>query len=257
VTPSAQEETIVSADTATVELSVVIPAFNEAARIAGALDAVHLYLVDRGVSHEIIVADDGSRDATASIVSEFAAQRGSSVRLISLGVNQGKGAALRAGVAATRGRRVLMVDADQATPISELAKLEAAFCNGVSIVTGSRALATSRITRSQSRLRVLLGRAGNLWIRSWAVPGVHDTQCGFKLFEGDLARHLFKLSRENRFGIDVEILCLARRRMRLPITEVGVEWRHQSGSKVRLRDYVDVFIKVPRIVVSVLSLPSA
>src|SRR5262249_31671878 len=82
------------------------------------------------------------------------------------------------------------------------------------------------------------------WIRSLAVPGVHDTQCGFKLFEGDIARDLFALSRESRFGIDIEILCLARRRLSLNVSEVGIHWQHRSGSKVRVRDYLDVLLKV-------------
>ncbi|MCU1282807.1 MAG: Dolichol-phosphate mannosyltransferase in lipid-linked oligosaccharide synthesis cluster, partial [bacterium] len=107
------------------------------------------------------------------------------------------------------------------------------------------------VTRPQSALRVLLGRAGNLWIRSLAVPGVHDTQCGFKLFDGEIARSLFARCREERFGIDIEVLCLARRKLGLEIAEVGVHWEHQDGSKVRWKDYVDVLVKVPRIVWSV------
>jgi len=108
------------------------------------------------------------------------------------------------------------------------------------------------VTRPQSALRVMLGRAGNLWIRSLAVPGVHDTQCGFKLFDGDVARQLFARCHEDRFGIDIEVLCLARRKLGLDIAEVGVRWEHQEGSKVRWNDYLDVFVKVPRILWSVL-----
>jgi dolichyl-phosphate beta-glucosyltransferase len=173
------------------------------------------------------------------------------VRLIRLERNRGKGAALRAGVLATRGRRVLVMDADLATPIEELAALEAALDQGAQIAAGSRAVATANITRSQSRLRVLLGRAGNLWIQALAVPGIRDTQCGFKLFEGEIARRLFAIAREDRFGIDIEVLCLANRRFGATVAEVGVRWEHQDGSKVRWKDYVDVFVKVPRIVWSV------
>jgi dolichyl-phosphate beta-glucosyltransferase len=141
-----------------------------------------------------------------------------------------------------------MMDADLATPIDELPKLERALTHGARVATGSRALPTSNVTRPQSPLRVTLGRAGNLWIRSLAVPGIHDTQCGFKLFEGALARKLFGLAQENRFGIDIEVLCLASRHLRVPVAEVGVRWEHQDGSKVRWQDYIDVFVKVPRIV---------
>ena len=231
----------------------MIPAYNEATRIERTLDRTVEFLETCGETWELIVSDDGSRDETAGIVRRYMQAHGDArVRLVALPENRGKGAALRAGVAASLGERVLLMDADLATPIEELAHLTAALDGGFKVATGSRAVATSNVTRPQSVLRVLLGRAGNLWIRSLAVPGVHDTQCGFKLFEGEVARQLFALCREDRFGIDIEVLCLARRRLGLPIAEVGVRWEHQEGSKVKWRDYVDVFVKVPRIVWSVL-----
>jgi dolichyl-phosphate beta-glucosyltransferase len=230
--------------------------YNEAARIERTLDRVTGFVSSRADSWptwELVVADDGSSDDTAAIVQRYIETHGHErIRLVQLRPNQGKGAALRAGVAATRGARVLLTDADLATPIEDLDTLSRALDNGVKVATGSRAVPTSNVIRPQSPVRVFLGRAGNLWIRSLAVPGVHDTQCGFKLFEGDVARQLFALSRENRFGIDIEILCLARRRFGMSIAEVGVRWEHQSGSKVRWRDYADVFFRVPRIVWSVI-----
>jgi dolichyl-phosphate beta-glucosyltransferase len=236
----------------TIRLSIVIPAYNEASRIERTLDRSVEFLDGRGESWEIVVADDGSRDETPTIVERYIRSHGNArVRLVALPHNRGKGAALRAGVAATRGERVLLMDADLATPIEELEALSRALDEGFKVATGSRAVATSNVTRPQSGLRVLLGRAGNLWIRSLAVPGVHDTQCGFKLFEGDVARDLFARCREERFGIDIEVLCLARRKLGLEIAEVGVHWEHQEGSKVRWKDYFDVLVKVPRIVWSV------
>jgi len=235
-----------------IRLSVVIPAFNEASRIERTLDRTVEYLNGRGETWEIVVADDGSRDHTPEIVQRYIQSHGeSAVRLVALGENSGKGAALRAGVAVTRGQRVLLMDADLATPIEELEALSRALDGGYKVAAGSRAVGSSNVTRPQSALRVMLGRAGNLWIRSLAVPGVHDTQCGFKLFDGDVARELFARCREDRFGIDIEVLCMARRRFGLDIAEVGVHWEHQQGSKVRWKDYVDVFVKVPRIVWSV------
>jgi len=240
---------------ATPRLSVVIPAYNEASRIERTLDRTVAFLEGHppgAESWEIVVADDGSADETALIVQRYIKSHGDArVRLVALPQNRGKGAALRAGVAATRGARVLLMDADLATPIEELVPLSRALDDGFKVAAGSRAVGSSQVTRPQSALRVLLGRAGNLWIRSLAVPGVHDTQCGFKLFDGDVARQLFALCHEDRFGIDIEVLCLARRRMGLPIAEIGVHWEHQEGSKVKWKDYVDVFMKVPRIVWSV------
>jgi glycosyltransferase involved in cell wall biosynthesis len=236
-----------------IQLSVVVPAYNEASRIERTLDRAVAFLDGRDHDWELIVVDDGSRDETSLIVRRYISTHGDHrVRLVRLPANRGKGAALRAGVAASRGVRVLIMDADLATPIEELETLSRALENGVKIATGSRAVKSANVTRPQSTMRVLLGRAGNLWIRTLAVPGVHDTQCGFKLFDGDVARQLFGLAREDRFGIDIEVLCLARRKLKLEIAEVGVHWEHQEGSKVKWRDYVDVFVKVPRIVWSVL-----
>ena len=244
-----------------IELSVVIPAFNEAARIERGLEHVTRFLEARHIGWEIIVVDDGSRDSTSLIVQRFIAGQPASAAprtsLVRLDANRGKGAALRAGVAASRGARVLTMDADLATPIEELDVLERALQAGARVATGSRAVASSNVTRPQSALRVLLGRAGNLWIRSLAVSGVHDTQCGFKLFDGEVARTLFALSREDRFGIDIEVLCLAQRHLGLTVAEVGVHWEHQDGSKVRWKDYLDVFVKVPRIVWSVMRIKSS
>jgi dolichyl-phosphate beta-glucosyltransferase len=234
-------------------LSIVIPAYNEAARIELALDRVLAFVAERALEAEVVVVDDGSSDSTSLIVQRFIAghPRGRVV-LLRMGVNRGKGAALRAGVAASRGGRILLMDADLATPIEELDRLWAALDAGAHVAVASRAIAGANITRSQSRLREWSGRAGNLWIQALAVPGIQDTQCGFKLFEGEWGRRLWSQSHEERFGVDVEVLCLARRRFHLEIAEVGVRWEHRDGSKVKVRDYFDVFLKVPLILWSVM-----
>ena len=235
------------------DLSVVIPAYNEASRIDRSLEQTVEYLRARAGTFEIIVVDDGSSDQTRLVTQHFVSGHAHEpIQLIALQPNQGKGAALRAGVARTTGRRVLVMDADLATPLVELEHLWSELERGAQVVTGSRALVTSNVTRPQSHLRVYLGRAGNLWIRALAVPGIHDTQCGFKLFDGDVARTLYGAAREDRFGIDIEILCLALRRFHYKVSEVGVHWEHQDGSKVRPRDYLDVLVKVPQIVWSVM-----
>jgi dolichyl-phosphate beta-glucosyltransferase len=197
---------------------------------------------------EVIVVDDGSRDRTADIVEELSRELDERrLSVLRLAKNQGKGGAQRAGVARSLGGRVLLMDADLATPIEELDPLWKAIDRGADIAIGSRALMTSNVTRSQSLPRALLGSAGNLWIRFFAVPGIYDTQCGFKLFRGDLARKLFALGRENRFAIDIELLCMAQRVFHADIAEIGVRWEHQDLSSVRWRDYVDVLSRVARI----------
>jgi glycosyltransferase involved in cell wall biosynthesis len=230
-------------------LSIVIPAYNEERHIERTLAHTQEYLRARALPSEVVISDDGSRDGTAQLVRAWQARdEEPPVRLVSLPMNRGKGAALKAGVLATRGRRVLMMDADLATPLKELEVLERAMdSTGAAIACGSRAVRSANITHSQSSLRVLFGSAGNLWIRSLALPGMLDTQCGFKLFEGELARELFALAKEDRFAIDVEILCLAQYRFQAEMVEVGVEWAHQQGSTVRWRDYLDVLLSVPRI----------
>lgn len=213
-------------------LSVVVPAYNEAARIERSLDKTLAFLSTRADAVELVVVDDGSRDRTAEVVEAFAREH-PAVRLVRLPDNRGKGAAIRAGVAATRGERVLMMDADLATPIEELVALERALDGGAAVATASRAIGTSDVRRAQSALRVLLGRLGNLWIRAWAVPGIHDTQCGFKLFRREVVKELFSRQKLNGFAFDVEILFLAHR-LSLPVCEVPVNWHNQEGSKVNL-----------------------
>ena len=166
-----------------IELSVVIPAYNEAARVGPSLRRAAAYLGGRGVAHELLVVDDGSRDATA----EVAAAAGA--RVLRHDRNRGKGAAVKTGVLACAGARVLLADADFSTPIEEIEKLEPRL-RDADLVVGSRALADSVITERQPLYRELMGKTFNLLIRCLGVRGFHDTQCGFKLARGETARAL-------------------------------------------------------------------
>ncbi|WP_324789870.1 dolichyl-phosphate beta-glucosyltransferase [Streptomyces sp. H51] len=226
-----------------VDLSVVIPAYNEERRLGPTLDAVTRYLGEnegRWGTWEVVVADDGSSDGTGDLVTEREDPR---VRLVADPRNRGKGSALRLGVAASRGRHVLVTDADLAAPIEELEKLDKALSEGNAAAIGSRSVPGATIEDRQHRLRELLGRAGNVLIRRTAVPGIRDTQCGFKLFEGDRAREAFADSRLNGWGIDVEVLRHFHRAGR-QIAEVPVRWSHQPGSKVRSLDYLRVLAEL-------------
>jgi dolichyl-phosphate beta-glucosyltransferase len=228
-----------------IDLSVVVPAYNEEERLGPTLDAIVGYLREhegRFGEWEVVVVDDGSTDGTRDIVAAVTA-RDRRVQLLTGPRNRGKGHALRLGVLASYGRRVLITDADLAAPIEELEALEKALAEGHSAAIGSRSAPGATIERHQSLLRELLGRAGNLLIRGIAVPGIRDTQCGFKLFDGDRAREAFTGSRLSGWGIDVEILQHFRR-SGWPVTEVPVRWAHQPGSKVRPLDYLRVLAEL-------------
>lgn len=210
------------------QLSVVIPAYNEAHRLGPTLDRVTAYLCRRGLDCEVLVVDDGSTDATGSLVESHQAP---SVRLVRQPENRGKGAALRRGVLESHGRRVLLCDADLSTPIEELEKLEPCLDDGATVAIGSRGLVDSDVRVRQPLYRELMGKTFNRIIRLLGVRGLRDTQCGFKLLEGDAARRLFSELRTEGFAFDVELLWLARRHG-YRIEEVGVRWIDSPGSRV-------------------------
>jgi dolichyl-phosphate beta-glucosyltransferase len=210
------------------KLSVVIPAFNEEQRLGGSLERIATFLTERGLDHEIIVVDDGSRDRTAEVAGAFATR---GVRLLGLEHNTGKGAAVRRGVLASAGSLVLICDADLSTPIEDLEVL-AAFLDRAEVVVGSRALPESNLLLPQPWPRRVMGRMFNGLVQALGVRGIRDTQCGFKLLEGTAARRLLGGLSSTGFAYDVELLWLARRE-RLRIAEAPVTWRDSGPSKVR------------------------
>ena len=210
-------------------LSVVIPAYNEEARLEPTLREVIRYLAAKVAHFEVVVVDDGSSDGTTDVVRRVAADE-PRVRLVELEKNAGKGAAVRAGMLAATGEAILFSDADLSTPIEELPKLERALAGGADIAIGSRAAAGADIRVRQHPIRELMGRSFNLMVRLSGLEGLRDTQCGFKLFSRRAARDLFSRSTVDGFAFDVEILVLARGRYR--VAEVAVVWRHVEESKV-------------------------
>jgi dolichyl-phosphate beta-glucosyltransferase len=214
------------------DLSIVIPAYNEAARLGPTLERILGYLAGQEIIAEILVVDDGSADATAAVAESFA---GRGVVVKRQDRNRGKGAALRAGVLASRGVAVLLVDADLSTPIEDLERLRP-YLARAEVVLGSRAVAGANVTQHQPIYRELMGRIFNLLIRLLGVRGFRDTQCGFKLLQGEAARLLFADLLVDRFAYDAEMVWLACRRG-YRVVEVGVTWANSPHSSVHpIRD---------------------
>jgi len=216
-----------------IALSVVVPAFNEARRLAPTLERLVDYFgsctADGPV--EVIVVDDGSDDETAAVAARLALEH-RLIRCLSYKPNRGKGYAVRMGMLAARGQRRLFSDADMSTPIEDLDRLQAALDGGADVAIGSRALSESILTRRQPVYREMMGRTFNLIVRAVGVSGIKDTQCGFKLFTAAAAEELFALATLDGFAFDVEILLLAQGRYR--VAEVPVHWAHQDASRVSL-----------------------
>lgn len=208
--------------------SVIIPAYNEARRLPPYLDEVVTHLEGRGEPYEVIVVDDGSTDGTPEAVE---ARHHASVRVLRLGRNSGKGAAVGAGMLAARGAYRLFTDADGATPIAEIKRLEPALAAGADVVIGSRVLVDPAVSIATRAHRVRAGRVFNWLVARLGLRGVADSQCGFKAFTAGAAERLFGGLRTRGFGFDVELL-LAAQGAGYRVVEVAVNWADQAGSKV-------------------------
>ena len=208
--------------------SVVIPAFNEALRLPPFLEKVVGYFEGRDEPYEVIVVDDGSTDGTAELVE---ARRHPTVTVLRLRPNAGKGAAVRAGMLAARGAYRVFADADGATPIEELKRLEPLLVAGADVVIGSRVLVDPGVSVTTRSHRVAAGRLFNWMVARMGLRGIADSQCGFKAFTAPAAARLFEALATRGFSFDVELLLLARA-TGCRIMEVPVNWADQAGSKV-------------------------
>lgn len=212
-------------------LSIVIPAYNESARLPATLAGIADFLPHYLPQSEVLVVDDGSSDHTVQVVKALQKRFPLPLRVHSLSSNQGKGAAVRAGVLQSTGEYVLLMDADNATPITELPRLWKRR-EDAAVILGSRYLPGSEIRRAQPLLRRIISRVGNGLIRVVAGLPLTDTQNGFKLLKGAVARESFRLATIDRWGFDVEVLVIAKRRG-YGILEVPVSWYDAAGSKLR------------------------
>lgn len=210
-----------------IDLSIVIPAFNEEERLPLSLRKILDFFANRTEKIEIIVVDDGSGDNTAKVVQELFP----SIKVISLNENMGKGAAVRTGMLAAQGNFILFCDADLSTPIYEVDKLFSKLNVGFDIAIGSRAIDPSLIKLRQPFYREFMGKTFNKIVQIFTFSGISDTQCGFKMFKKDIAYELFSKSKINGFSFDVEILYLAHK-SKYRIAEVPVEWYNDAKSKV-------------------------
>lgn len=227
-------------------LSVIIPAKDEEQRLPATLERVLAYLRRQSYPYEVVVVDDGSRDGTQGVVERFA-EIDRTVRGVSYAVNRGKGYAMRQGMLAASGDYLLMCDADLSTPIEEVEKLFAALDGGADVAIGSRAMAGSHLVVRQPPLRELIGRCFNLAVRILAVPGIHDTQCGFKLFTRDAGRDIFARLTVDHWCFDVEALLVARK-MAYRIAEIPVTWVNEANTKVNVwRDFLRTVLDLVRI----------
>ncbi len=225
-------------------LSIIIPAYNEENRISKTLGALDNYLTRQDYECEVIVVSDGSKDKTVEKVKSFEG-RIKNLRIIDNKENKGKGFVVRQGIMEAKGKYRLFMDADNSTSINHIEKAWPLFAEGYEIVIGSRDskdVSGAKQAISQPFLKRLLGNAGNLMIQILAVPGIWDTQCGFKIFTEKAVADIFPKMRIERWGFDIEILFIARiKGYRKKIGIIPVNWINDPESKVGIKGYIQVF----------------
>jgi len=223
------------------EISVIIPAYNEEKRITPTIKSVVDYFEKSKIQdYEIIIVLDGSRDKTLEVVTKLS-QQYKKIKIIDNKINRGKGAVVKQGILESKGEYVLFMDADNSTHIDELDKILPVMRQGTDIVVGSRDMQDSKIEIRQARYKELLGDLGNYWIQILLVGGIRDTQCGFKVFSGDVARHIFSPLTMKGWSFDIELLALARY-FGYSIKEMPVIWYNDDSSHVKLQDYINVLL---------------
>jgi len=226
-------------------LSVVIPAYNEEKRLPHTLRETVGYLHKQPYTWELLVVDDGSHDGTANVV-QAASITEPRIKLLQYGGNRGKGYAVRFGMTHARGTWRLFMDADNSTTVDHFAKFLPIAESGYDVVIGSRDVAGAQIGVHQPKWKEMLGDLGNLWIRFWAVPGILDTQAGFKVFSRKAAEDVFSYLTIDRWGFDVEALAVARMRG-YKISEQPIKWVNDPNSKVSTSAYIEVLKEVVQV----------
>ncbi len=221
------------------QISIIIPAFNEQEVIVNTLNKVKSFLKNNFDSYEIIVVDDKSTDSTLNIINKI-----EGIKALNNVINHGKGYTVAKGVKVAQGDLILFMDADNSTDISELPKLRK-YIDDYSLVIGSRGLKDSDVKISQPKIKELIGKAGRSLSQVLATPGIYDTQCGFKLFTKELKGIFDKITIED-FGFDLELIFLARK-YNLKVKEVGITWYNHPDTTVKWYSYLKVLLDLFKI----------
>lgn len=230
-----------------VYLSIIIPAFNEGRRISRTLLSVHEFMRSKRYDYEVIIVDDGSTDDTVLQAEQSLLSKDHKLQVINNGSNMGKGFSVKNGILHSSGQYVLFMDADLSTPIGEVDKLLNEIGAGNDIVLGSRSIGGANVVTHQPWYREVMGKTFNLFVRLLIISEFKDTQCGFKLFKGEVAREIAGLMRINGFAFDVEMLYIAKIK-KYKMKETGVSWKNSTESKVRLlRSPVSMFLDLFKI----------
>lgn len=227
-------------------LSVIVPAYNEAERIPATLLDMDRRLSERDYAYEIIVVNDGSKDNTADVVRRLAAGPVKKLKLLDNQENRGKGAVVRQGMLLAEGDYRLFTDADNSTSIDQFDAMIPFFKERYAVVAGSRAVKGARLDPPQPIWRQIPGKIGNLIIQALLLPGLWDTQCGFKAFTAEAAERVFRVARIDRWGFDVEALALAKH-FGCRIKEVPVRWVNDLRSHVKASAYLQVLVETLKI----------
>lgn len=210
------------------DLSIVIPAYNEARRLPKTLRIIHDYFALKNCPYEIIVVDDGSLDNTPAKIAKLNIP---DLKVLSYKANRGKGYAVNFGTKAAKGKYIIFIDADNSTPFEQIEKL-VPYLQDFEVVIGSRYFKGSNIKLKQPLVRRLMARFGNFLIRILVLPKISDTQCGFKMFRKSAARQIFSRQTIWRWGFDIEILFIAKK-LGYKIKEVPIDWYNDEGTKIQ------------------------
>ena len=227
-------------------LSVIIPTYNEEKRIQATLSSLRNYFNSKSYSVEVIVVDDGSNDGTVGVIRSFQSPD-LKIQLITIPVNQGKGRAVHLGMMEAKGQYRVFMDADQSVKIDNLDSFLDKCNQGADVVIGSIAVPGAKMMDHNASYRQFLGAIAKVIIKVMVLPGINDTQRGFKLFRAEAVQKIFRRQTIWRFGFDIELLVIARTQ-KLITKELPVAWENASGSTVRVWDYFLTFFELTRII---------